>query len=103
MRISDWSSDVCSSDLPAEVGDEPCLIRASGVAVAIGRERPAAAKLLLDAGCDVLIADDGLQHYALARDVEICVIDGVRRFGNRHVLPAGPLRDRKSTRLNSSH
>lgn len=81
---------------PAEVGDEPCLIRASGVAVAIGRERPAAAQLLLDAGCDVLIADDGLQHYALARDVEICVIDGTRRFGNGHLLPAGPLREPRS-------
>ncbi len=78
---------------PAEVGDEPCLIRATGIAVAIGRERPAAAQLLLDAGCDVLIADDGLQHYALARDVEICVIDGVRRFGNQRLLPAGPLRE----------
>ncbi len=78
---------------PAEVGDEPCLIRATGVPVAIGRERPVAAGLLLDAGCDVLIADDGLQHYALARDVEICVIDGVRRFGNRRLLPAGPLRE----------
>ncbi|MEO9089519.1 MAG: tetraacyldisaccharide 4'-kinase, partial [Rhodanobacter sp.] len=64
---------------PAEVGDEPCLIKTAGVPVAIGRERPAAAQLLLDAGCDLLIADDGLQHYALARDVEICVIDGVRR------------------------
>ena len=78
---------------PAEVGDEPCLIRASGVVVAIGRKRPAAARLLLDAGCDVLIADDGLQHYALARDVEICVIDGTRRFGNGRLLPAGPLRE----------
>ena len=78
---------------PAEVGDEPCLVRASGVPVAIGRERPAAARLLLDAGCDVVIADDGLQHYALARDMEICVIDGVRRFGNGHLLPAGPLRE----------
>lgn len=78
---------------PADVGDEPCLIRATGVPVAIGRERPAAARLLLAAGCDVLIADDGLQHYALARDVEICVIDGSRRFGNRRLLPAGPLRE----------
>ena len=78
---------------PAEVGDEPCLIHAAGVPVAIGRERPAAARLLLDAGCDVLIADDGLQHYALARDVEICVVDGVRRFGNQRLLPAGPLRE----------
>ena len=78
---------------PAQVGDEPCLIRASGVPVAVGRDRPAAARLLLDAGCDVLIADDGLQHYRLARDVEICVIDGTRRFGNRRLLPAGPLRE----------
>ncbi|MHA6203189.1 tetraacyldisaccharide 4'-kinase [Dyella soli] len=78
---------------PAMVGDEPCLIRASGVAVAVGRDRPAAARLLVAAGCDVVIADDGLQHYALARDVEICVIDGVRRFGNGRLLPAGPLRE----------
>jgi tetraacyldisaccharide 4'-kinase len=78
---------------PAQVGDEPCLIRASGVPVAVGRDRPAAARLLLDAGCDVVVADDGLQHYALARDVEVCVIDGVRRFGNRRLLPAGPLRE----------
>jgi tetraacyldisaccharide 4'-kinase len=78
---------------PARVGDEPCLIRTSGVPVAVGRDRPAAARLLLEAGCNVLVADDGLQHYALARDVEICVIDGVRRFGNGRLLPAGPLRE----------
>ncbi|MFC5743470.1 tetraacyldisaccharide 4'-kinase [Dyella tabacisoli] len=78
---------------PAIVGDEPCLIRASGVPVAVGRDRPAAACLLIAAGCDVVIADDGLQHYRLARDVEICVIDGVRRFGNQRLLPAGPLRE----------
>jgi tetraacyldisaccharide 4'-kinase len=78
---------------PARVGDEPCLIRATGVPVAVGRNRPAAARLLLDAGCNILIADDGLQHYALARDVEICVIDGKRRFGNQRLLPAGPLRE----------
>jgi len=78
---------------PARVGDEPCLIHAAGVLVAVGRNRPAAAQLLLDAGCTVLIADDGLQHYALARDVEICVIDGERRFGNQHLLPVGPLRE----------
>ncbi|RDI99646.1 tetraacyldisaccharide 4'-kinase [Dyella solisilvae] len=78
---------------PAVVGDEPCLIHASGALVAVGRDRPAAAQLLIAAGCDVVIADDGLQHYALARDVEICVIDGVRRFGNGRLLPAGPLRE----------
>jgi len=78
---------------PARFGDEPCLIRASGVPVAVGRDRPAAARLLIESGCDIVIADDGLQHYALARDVEICVVDGVRRFGNGRLLPAGPLRE----------
>ncbi|GLQ95292.1 tetraacyldisaccharide 4'-kinase [Dyella acidisoli] len=78
---------------PVEAGDEPCVIRASGVPVAIGQDRPAAAQLLLDAGCNVVIADDGLQHYRLARDIEICVIDGVRRLGNAQLLPAGPLRE----------
>jgi tetraacyldisaccharide 4'-kinase len=78
---------------PAQVGDEPCLIHASGVPVAVGRDRPAAARLLLGAGCRVLVADDGLQHYRLARDMEICVIDGARRFGNGRLLPAGPLRE----------
>lgn len=78
---------------PARYGDEPCLIRASGVPVAVGRDRPAAAELLVQAGCNVVIADDGLQHYALARDVEICVVDGARRFGNGRLLPAGPLRE----------
>jgi tetraacyldisaccharide 4'-kinase len=78
---------------PARVGDEPALIRAHGIAVAVGRDRVAAAHLLLAEGIDVVLADDGLQHYRLARDVEICVIDGVRRFGNGWLLPAGPLRE----------
>jgi tetraacyldisaccharide 4'-kinase len=78
---------------PAQVGDEPALLRAHGALVAIGRDRAAAGRLLLQAGCNVLVADDGLQHYALARDVEICVIDGTRRFGNGRLLPAGPLRE----------
>lgn len=77
-----------------QVGDEPCLIRRHcGVPVAIGRERAVAAQLLVEAGADLVIADDGLQHYALARDIEICVIDGTRRFGNGRLLPAGPLRE----------
>lgn len=78
---------------PAQVGDEPALIRASGIAVAVGRERAAAARLLIAAGCNLILADDGLQHLALGRDVEICVIDGQRRFGNGRLLPAGPLRE----------
>jgi len=79
---------------PGESGDEPVLVRrATGVPVAVGRQRVAAARLLLTEGCDTVIADDGLQHYALGRDIEICVIDGARRFGNGSLLPAGPLRE----------
>ncbi len=79
---------------PARFGDEPCLIRRrANVPVAVGKRRPEAARLLVDAGVDVIIADDGLQHYRLQRDVEICVIDGERRLGNGLVLPCGPLRE----------
>jgi tetraacyldisaccharide 4'-kinase len=49
--------------------------------------------MLIEDGADVIIADDGLQHYRLARDYEICVIDGARGLGNRRLLPAGPLRE----------
>lgn len=79
---------------PGVVGDEPALIRLrTGLPVAVGADRVAAAYLLLAQGVNVVVADDGLQHYALARDVEICVIDGARRFGNGRLLPAGPLRE----------
>lgn len=79
---------------PVQSGDEPALIRLrTSAPVAIGADRPAAARLLLDQGVNVIVADDGLQHYALARDVEICVVDGERRFGNGRLLPAGPLRE----------
>jgi tetraacyldisaccharide 4'-kinase len=76
------------------VGDESILLaRRTGEPVAIGRDRPAAAQLLVSGGCDVIVSDDGLQHYALARDCEVMVIDGDRRFGNGWLLPAGPLRE----------
>lgn len=79
---------------PGRFGDEPCLMRQAGCGiVAVGRDRPAAARLAIEAGANLVIADDGLQHYALARDAEICVIDGQRRFGNGRMLPAGPLRE----------
>ncbi len=81
-------------DDPKVVGDESILLaRRTGAPVAVGRNRPAAAQLLVNAGCDVIVSDDGLQHYALARDCEIVVIDGDRRFGNGWLLPAGPLRE----------
>jgi tetraacyldisaccharide 4'-kinase len=77
-------------------GDEPVLLAArSGCPVWIGRDRVAAARALLAAHpeCDVIVADDGLQHYRLARDVEIAVVDGARGLGNGYTLPAGPLRE----------
>lgn len=83
-------------DDPAEVGDEPLLLaRTTGVPVCIGRRRARAGQALLAAApqVNVLVADDGLQHYALARDVEIAVVDARRRFGNGRLLPAGPLRE----------
>jgi tetraacyldisaccharide 4'-kinase len=85
---------IASSDDPALAGDEAILLaRRTGAPVAVGRDRPAASQLLIDAGCDVIVSDDGLQHYALERDCEIVVIDGDRRFGNGWLLPAGPLRE----------
>jgi tetraacyldisaccharide 4'-kinase len=77
-----------------EVGDEPLLLaRATGAPVAVCADRPSAARLLVADGVDVIVADDGLQHYALARDLEIVVLDGERRLGNGRMLPAGPLRE----------
>jgi tetraacyldisaccharide 4'-kinase len=88
---------VQASDAPSRVGDEAILlVRRSRAAVATGRNRPAAAQLLIDAGCNVILSDDGLQHYALARDCEIVVIDGDRQFGNGRLLPAGPMRETAS-------
>ncbi len=80
----------------ALVGDEPLLLaRRAHCPVCIGRARVEAARLLLalHPEVDVLLADDGLQHYALARDCEIVVVDAARGFGNRRLLPAGPLRE----------
>lgn len=80
-------------DAPADVGDEPLLYAAAGLPVAVAPRRVDAGRLLLAAGCDILLADDGLQHYRLARDIEVLVVDGRRRFGNGALLPAGPLRE----------
>lgn len=86
---------VAAGDDPAVVGDEPLILAATGHPVWIGRDRVAAARALLAAHpeCDVVIADDGLQHYRLARDVEVVAVDGTRGFGNGLMLPAGPLRE----------
>jgi tetraacyldisaccharide 4'-kinase len=78
----------------ALTGDEPLLIaQATGAKVRVDRDRVAAAHALKMAGCDIVICDDGLQHYRLARDIEIEVQDARRRYGNGRLLPAGPLRE----------
>jgi len=90
-RSARW---VDADTAPKLGGDEPVLIaRRTGVKVRVDADRAAAAKALIAAGCDLIICDDGLQHYRLHRDLEIEVIDGQRGYGNGHLLPAGPLRE----------
>ncbi|MEH6436718.1 tetraacyldisaccharide 4'-kinase, partial [Massilia sp. DD77] len=92
--------EVGPGSTPSEVGDEPLLIAARAACpVFVGRRRAEAGRALLAAypDVDVLIADDGLQHYALARDLEIVLFDG-RGVGNGWTLPAGPLREPPSRR-----
>jgi len=80
---------------PFEFGDEPVLLAGrTGCPVVVGPDRVAAARLLaLQHGCDIVVTDDGLQHYRLRRDGEILLVDGMRGFGNGRCLPAGPLRE----------
>ncbi len=76
-----------------ETGDEAVLLaRRCACPVMTGKDRVAAARALRGQ-CDVIVSDDGLQHYRLARDIEIAVVDGARHFGNGFCLPAGPLRE----------
>lgn len=94
---------VHADDNPFEVGDEPVLMASrTGVPVWIARDRASAGRALLLAHpeVNVLISDDGLQHLALARDMEIAVVDGQRLLGNGALLPAGPLRE-PGTRLDT--
>ncbi|HHM06447.1 MAG TPA: tetraacyldisaccharide 4'-kinase [Gammaproteobacteria bacterium] len=94
--------DVGPDSDPYAVGDEPVLIaRRTGAPVVVAPDRVAAGRhLLARHDCDVLVADDGLQHYALARDLEIAVVDVARGQGRGRCLPAGPLRE-PPTRLAS--
>ena len=86
---------VTSGSSASEAGDEPLMIvRRTGVPMVIAPDRVAAAKLLLEqTSCDLIISDDGLQHYALNRSIEIVVVDGSRGFANGRCLPEGPLRE----------
>lgn len=92
---------VTEKSTPAEVGDEVVMLlqRSHGVGLVVGENRVAAAQqLLLNCDCNVIISDDGLQHLALGRNLEVVVLDGERKLGNELCLPAGPLRE-VATRL----
>lgn len=89
-----WPQSVLADSDPAEVGDEAVLIAQQTAATVIaGPDRVAAANRAIAAGAQVIISDDGLQHYRLRRDCELVVIDGTRLLGNGSLLPAGPLRE----------
>ena len=93
-----WPQQVRADSDPNMVGDEPVMLaQRCGCPVVAAPDRVTAAReLLKHESCDVIITDDGLQHYRLRRDIELAVVDGERRFGNGHCLPAGPLREPKS-------
>ena len=95
-----WPQPVHPDSDARLIGDEPLLIaQRTSIPMAVGPDRIRAAQMLLATqDVDIIISDDGLQHYRLQRDVEIAVVDGARRLGNGHCLPAGPLREPR-TRL----
>lgn len=101
-RPTRWPQRVRPGSSPDLVGDEPVLIATrTGCPVFAGPDRVAAARALLaEADVDVVLSDDGLQHYRLGRDFEIAVVDGRRGVGNGWCLPAGPLRE-PATRLDA--
>lgn len=100
-KSGQWPQWVDADSDPKTVGDEALLIAGrTACPMAVAPLRAEAGKMLLkESDCNVILSDDGLQHYALNRDIEIAVIDGSRRFGNGYCLPAGPLREPVS-RLN---
>ena len=94
-KAQHWPQQVRADSDPAIVGDEAVMLAArTGCPMCVGPDRPAAvAALLAHTDVNIVVSDDGLQHYALGRDLEIAVIDGDRRLGNGLLLPAGPLRE----------
>ena len=92
---SEWPRHVTADSDPGEVGDEPVLLaQRCRCPIVVGPDRVAAAQALFARyDCNVIVSDDGLQHYRLQRDIEIAVVDGFRRLGNGACFPAGPLRE----------
>jgi tetraacyldisaccharide 4'-kinase len=89
-----WPREVTAQTSWEEVGDEAVLLaERTGAIVVAGPDRVADARRAIELGADIVLSDDGLQHYRLARDCEIAVIDGKRGLGNARLLPAGPLRE----------
>lgn len=84
---------VLPEDVTQVVGDEALLLARTGCPTIVCRNRAKAAKALSDKGCNVILSDDGLQHYQLKRNIEIIMVDGLKKFGNQQLLPAGPLRE----------
>ena len=94
-----YQGEACDGELvpaggdPRRFGDEPVLaVQKTGLPVAVARRRAHGVERLLRESVDVVISDDGLQHYSMGRSAEIVMIDGVEGFGNGFLLPAGPLR-----------
>lgn len=94
-HASSWPQQVTAESTAQQVGDEPVLIfQRCSCPLVVGADRRADIELLLQqAECDVILSDDGMQHYALQRDLEIAVIDAQRQLGNGFCLPSGPLRE----------
>ena len=94
-RARQYPYQVTAQSHPLESGDEPLMLHlVTGLPVMVSPDRTEAAQALIDYHqCDVILADDGLQHYSLWRSLEICVIDGQRGLGNGKLLPRGPLRE----------
>lgn len=96
--IKSFPHEVALSDTPRLVGDEPYLLALkTGVPVVVSPNRRAAVEYLIaHHQVDLILSDDGLQHYAMRRAIEIAVLDGERVLGNGYCLPAGPLREPRS-------
>ncbi len=91
-----WPREVSAETTAELVGDEPQLIfERVGVPVIVGPNRVDDAEMLIDRfGCDIIVSDDGFQHFAIRRDLDIVVVDGQSGLGNGWCLPSGPLRER---------